>query len=71
MGGFKEYDQYDAMGLAELIDKGDITAAELCEAAIERIEKVNPRIIRHEPTQPVIIIARIKFSKLGDRTITR
>ena len=42
MENFKEYDQYDAMGLARLIANGDITAAELCEAAIERIEKVNP-----------------------------
>ena len=44
MGGFKEYGQYDAMGLAELVKRGDVTASELCEAAIERIEQVNPKL---------------------------
>lgn len=44
MGGFKEYDQYDAMGLAECVRKGDVTAAEICEEAIDRIEKINPQL---------------------------
>ena len=44
MSGFKEYGQYDAIGLAELVRKGDVTASELCEAAIERIEQVNPKV---------------------------
>jgi amidase len=44
MGVFTEYDQYDAMGLAELVAKGDVTAAELCETAIERVETVNPEL---------------------------
>jgi len=44
MEGFKEYDNYDAMGLAELIRKGEITAKELCETAIKRIEEVNPQL---------------------------
>jgi amidase len=44
MGGFKEYGQYDAMGLADLVKKGDVTASELCEEAIERIEQVNPKL---------------------------
>lgn len=41
---FKEYDRYDALGLAELIRKHDVTPAELCEEAIQRIERINPRI---------------------------
>ena len=44
MGTFKEYDTYDGIGLAELIQKGDISPQELCEEAISRIEKVNPRL---------------------------
>ncbi len=44
MGGFKEYSAYDAMGLAELVRKGDVTAEELCEEAIQRIEEVNPKL---------------------------
>lgn len=41
---FPEYEHYDALGLAELIRKGEVSPAEVCEAAIERIEQRNPRI---------------------------
>ena len=44
MGRFPEYDQYDGLGLAELVRQGQITPMELCEEAIERIEKINPKI---------------------------
>lgn len=44
MGGFKEYNQYDSLGLAELVKKKEISAAELCEEAITRIERVNPTL---------------------------
>jgi hypothetical protein len=44
MGGFKEYDQYDGLGLAELVKKKEISAAEICEEAIVRIERVNPAL---------------------------
>ncbi len=44
MGGFTEFDRYDAMGLAELVRQGQVTPAELCEEAIERIERVNPKL---------------------------
>jgi len=40
---FPEYNQYDALGLAELVRSRKISAAELCEAAIERLDKVNPQ----------------------------
>jgi amidase len=39
---FKEYDQYDAIGLAGLIKKREVTPLELLEEAISRIEKANP-----------------------------
>ncbi|MGD2187569.1 MAG: amidase family protein, partial [Desulfobacterales bacterium] len=41
MRAFKEYDQHDGLGLAELVKKKEISAAELCEEAITRIERVN------------------------------
>ena len=44
MGAFQEYNQYDALGLAELVKKKEISPAEICEEAIERIEKVNPQL---------------------------
>jgi amidase len=44
MGGFKEYNQYDGLGLAELVKKKEVSTAELCEEAIERIERVNPAL---------------------------
>jgi amidase len=37
--GFTEYAQYDGLGLADLVRRGEVTAAELVEAAIERIER--------------------------------
>jgi hypothetical protein len=36
MDGMTEYDQNDALGLAEVVRKGETTAAELCEEAIAR-----------------------------------
>ncbi len=44
MTGFREYDDYDAMGLAELVKSKAVTPLELCEEAVERIEAVNPAI---------------------------
>jgi len=42
--GFKEYDEYDAMGLAELVKKKEVSAEELLDEAIQRTEKVNGQI---------------------------
>ncbi len=39
-----EYVQYDATGLAELIARGDVTAREVLQAAIDRRHAVNPRL---------------------------
>jgi amidase len=41
---FKEYADYDGMGLAALVAKGEVTPAEITEAAIERIERLNPAL---------------------------
>jgi amidase len=41
---FDDYKQYDALGLAELIAKKEVSPAEVLEAAISRAEAVNPKI---------------------------
>jgi len=38
---FTEYGQYDGLGLAALAARGEVSPAELVEAAIERIERHN------------------------------
>jgi amidase len=53
---FKEYDQYDATGLAELVKTGQVSAAELLDEAIDRAEKVNPAL--NFLVQPMYDIAR-------------
>jgi amidase len=42
--GFAEYLNFDGLGLAELVKKKKVKPAELVEAAIERIERHNPRL---------------------------
>ncbi|MBN1365976.1 MAG: amidase [Syntrophaceae bacterium] len=42
MPGFAEYDQYDGVGLAKLVREKKVSPLELCEEAIDRIEKLNP-----------------------------
>jgi len=44
MAFFPEYERYDGLGLADLVRRGEVSAAELLEAALERIEWINPRI---------------------------
>ena len=44
MAGFPKYDRYDGLGLAELVRKGEVTALELLEEAVARIERTNPKI---------------------------
>lgn len=44
MGGFAEYDQFDGLGLAELVRKGEVSPAELLEEAVARTERLNPKI---------------------------
>lgn len=44
MGAFKEYENYDALGLAELIRRKQVKPEELLDAAIERVEARNPAV---------------------------
>jgi len=44
MSGFTEYENFDALGLADLVRRNEVTADELLAAAIERVEARNPAI---------------------------
>ena len=44
MSGFAEYEQYDALGLADLVRRKEVSPQELLDAAIERIEARNPAV---------------------------
>ena len=44
MAGFIEYETYDATGLAALIAGGQVSPAEVLDAAIERAERLQPSI---------------------------
>ena len=41
---FAEYSNFDGLGLAELVKKGDVSPTDLVEEAIARIEKHNPKL---------------------------
>jgi amidase len=44
MAGFAEYEAFDALGLAELVARRKLDPAALLDAAIERVERCNPKI---------------------------
>jgi amidase len=44
VSGFADYSKHDALGLAALVRAGEVSAAELVEEAISRVEAVNPRL---------------------------
>jgi amidase/6-aminohexanoate-cyclic-dimer hydrolase len=44
MGGFSEFDQFDALGLAELVRRKDVTPEELLDESIDRVERLNPQL---------------------------
>jgi amidase len=56
MRGFAEYDQYDGLGLADLVRRGLVTPTELLEAAIERVEARNGAV--NAVTMPLYDLAR-------------
>lgn len=41
---FKEYDQFDGLGLAELIKKGEVSAADCLDAALARADEHNGKL---------------------------
>ncbi len=61
MAGFKEYGEYDALGLAELVRKGEVSAADLLDEAISRCERVNLDI--NAVITPMYDVAREALAK--------
>lgn len=41
---FPEYDKYDALGLAALVRRREITPAEILDAMVQRVEERNPKL---------------------------
>ncbi|WP_350562590.1 amidase [Psychrobacter sp. CAL346-MNA-CIBAN-0220] len=41
---FKEYNQYDALGLAALVNSKQVSAKELLDAAVDQANKLNPKL---------------------------
>ena len=44
MAGFADYEKYDALGLAALVARRELTAGELLEAAFAHVDALNPRL---------------------------
>jgi amidase len=44
MSDFHEYDQYDALGLAELVRRREVSPGEMCNEAVRKIERFNPAV---------------------------
>lgn len=51
---FEEYRKHDAVGLAGLVSKGEVTPPELLEVAVSRMAAVDPKInaVTLEPHSP-------------------
>jgi len=60
MAEFKEYCRFDGMGLAELVKRGEVSAEELWESAVKRIEKTNPLL--NAVVTPMFELARKSIS---------
>jgi amidase len=50
--GFKEYGNYDGLGLAELVRKKDVSAAELLDEAVKHFDYARGQIDRALPDGP-------------------
>ena len=44
MSGFADYEQYDALGLADVVRRKAVSPEDLLDAAIERVEARNPAV---------------------------
>lgn len=58
---YSEYRRFDAVGLAELVAKREVSAGELLDVAINRAEQVNPKI--NAIVRPMYDIARKRVTE--------
>ena len=61
---FTEYESYDALGLAELVRKKEVTPAELLQAAFARVDAHNPQLNAVVLEQRDLAMARAKSGTL-------
>ncbi len=67
MVGLDDYSAYDGLGLAELVRAGEVSPEDVLEAAIARIESLNPRLNAVVHTNmPAIVIWNVCFGSLAD-----
>jgi len=66
MSRFAEYDQFDGLGLADLIRRHEVTPDEVLEAAIARIELHNPAV--NAVIHPMFDDARARLSEAVPRS---
>src|SRR5262249_52270578 len=59
----EEYGRHDALGLADLVRRGEVSATEVCDAAIARIETLNP-------TLNAVISRRFDQARAEARSVT-
>ncbi len=71
MKSFKEYEQYDGLGLAELVRRQEVSPEELCEAAIERIEAINPEINLGKLLKRTGIVEKLAIENLSKTPFTQ
>lgn len=60
MAVFTDYEDYDALGLAALIARGDVSAGEVLDAAVARLEARNPAI--NAVIHPMLDAARAQLA---------
>jgi len=65
MNPFSEYPQYDALGLAQLVQSGEVTAGELLKAAQARLAACNPLL--NAVVTPMDDLAESLVKNLGNR----
>jgi len=64
MSRFSEYDAFDALGLADLIRRGEVSVEEVVETAIDRVTSLNPQL--NAVVTPMFDEARASLNELDD-----
>ena len=59
-----EYENWDALEIAERVGRGDVTSLEVAQAAIERIETYNPQLncVVHTQFEQALRLAQSSMS---------